>query len=173
MRMLFISALAVVAGVGTALAGNSPGGFIQYQRAGKAEDGLGMGARYSVAMAEAVYLDGRISYIHFPTFDLDIMPFELAVLARIPAPGAVHPYTGVGFGYYRNNADRGELDDDLGWLVLAGFEYDTDSACRWFGELRWLGLEADANPAFAASEGTGETVHLDGIGVTAGFILSW
>lgn len=146
------------------------GVYANYIYSDEAEHGIGPGVKYTLQRMEAVRFDARLSWIAYGKPDLDMIPLEANVAWNLPTEGGWVPYLGLGVGYYFINANRGAADDSLGWQILGGMETEATETLDFFVELRWLWLDADVDNVFAANEGTGNTITLDGFGVNLGLL---
>ena len=149
----------------------SPGTYLTLQDTADAGVGVGPGLKYRVDLPEIFYVDGRTGWIHCDDIDLDIVPVEFTGGIRAPVAEGWEGYVGLGVGYYLLQENRGKLDNDVGYQVYAGAEYGAADGFALFAEFRWWWLEADANAAFAANEGTGRTATLDGAGINLGVVF--
>ncbi len=110
--------------------------------------------------------------VNLANFDIDIIPVEAALLLNLPTEVLV-PYGGVGVGYYIFESDIGSLDDEVGFFALAGLEVGpAKKDYGFFGEVRWVVLEADTDAALEAAENL-DDVDVDALGVNAGIFARW
>lgn len=149
--------------------GNTVSGYLAYQYADEADHGVGPGFSYTIPLEYNFRVDARLSWYHFPDRDLDMIPLVLVGALEHELDSATTLYGGAGIGYYFLNANRGDADNDVGFQILGGAEWDLDRIpWKAFAELRWLFLEADVDRVFQQNEGTGSGVDLGGIGMNLG-----
>jgi hypothetical protein len=176
-RTLALSMVAVVAlGVNPrAMAealGSDIGLFGAYLDSDDFQEAYGAGGKVKISVAEFLALDARGSYLEFSDTDVTMIPVELLVLLQIPVGDALRLYGGAGAGYYFMDADRVELDDNVGYFPVAGAELG-NKVVKFFGEVRWLALTSDVDEAENELEGIadGDSASADGLGINVGLVI--
>ncbi len=163
----YLSVLILTTGMASIALGDSSSLYLSYQYGDDADSGIGLGLQYGWELDPAFRVDTRVSFVQFTDIDLDMIPLEATAAVNF-GDADVIPYVGVGVGYYLLEADRGTVDDDVGFRLLAGVDWPATERLNWFAEASWLWLEADVDQEFAATEGTKNTIELDGIGINLG-----
>ena len=149
------------------------GVFGSYLDADDFKEGYGAGGKLKLNIAEFFAVDVRGSFLTFDDTEVDIIPVEAAALLQIPLGDALNLYGGVGVGYYMFDADKIDLDDNVGYFPLAGAEIAIGDIVL-FGEVRWLALSSDTDSAVDEIEGIvedGDEAEADGMGVNIGISL--
>jgi hypothetical protein len=145
------------------------GGFVSFLDSDDIGEGYGGGAKLEVKPAEALSVDGRVSWLYFSDVEVHMIPLE--IVGRVNWSywdGRIIPYIGIGGGYYIFSGDDVELDDSAGLFPLAGLEVGRRQAAI-FAEARWLFLTADVDDP-GDELGTRREVDIDGFGINLGVI---
>ena len=133
-------------------------------------NGTGVGTKFGVSPMDFVVLEGRVSWIEFDDFNIDMIPLEVSGRLNFSLFGNwIVPYVGAGAGYYLFQADGADLDDNVGFFPLAGIELGLHNIA-FFAEARWLFLETDVDSARAELDDIGEA-NVDGFGVNIGALV--
>jgi opacity protein-like surface antigen len=164
---IFVLVLLVALGASVPALADSSSLYLAYQYGDDADHAVGPMFSYTLDLDPAVRTSARIGFLQFTDPDLDMIPLEVTGAINFGDEEMV-PYLGLGIGYYLLDADRGEMDDDVGFKLFAGVDWPATEGLDWFAEISWLWLEGDVDQAFALTEGTGRTVDLGGIGANLG-----
>jgi opacity protein-like surface antigen len=174
MRMLWMVLAAVVLCPFGQVRGESVSAYLGYQYGDDAEHGVGPGISYSIPLEYNLRVDARLAWYEFLDLDLQMFPVGLVGAMEFELDSGTTLYGGLGVGYYILNADRGDADNEVGFQILGGAQWDLATA-PWsgFAELRWLFLESDVDNTFRTIEGTGSTLDLGGIGINLGITYTF
>ena len=153
------------------------GPLVAYQDTEDIEEGYGAGLKYvvmweNVAPKLACGLDIRAGWLTYDGddndygMDLDVFPVELTALAGYEVFGGTRPYAGIGVGGYFFDADEddADIDDDVGFYGVLGWDQGLTEQVSVFAEAKYLWLEPDAN---------GEDLDLGGFGANVGVAARW
>lgn len=157
--------LAFAAGAWARGSGIELGVFGSYLDSDDLGEGVGPGVKLELQPSDWLSIDARASYINFDNSNVDMYPLELAALLNIPlADEQIVPYVGVGAGYYILDADRFDMDDEVGYFPLIGLEIGAYNL-SFLVEARWLFLDSDLDNALHSS------ANLDGLGINLGLLF--
>jgi opacity protein-like surface antigen len=151
------------------------------------DQGYGAGMKYSVMWRELVPsmpglmlgLDARIGWLTFDGedndfgVDVDVCPVELTFLAKHEIAEWNHaaPYVGAGVGGYFfdvEDDDALDMDDEVGFHVVAGWEQPVTDRVSLFAEARYLWLEPDIETSASDDE-----LEVGGFGANVGVCIAW
>lgn len=151
--------------------------YAAYQDTEDMKDGFGAGFKYvlmwnNVAPKLSCGVDIRAGWLTYDGddndygADLDIVPVELSILAGYEVFNGARPYAGMGVGYYFFDAegDRLDMDDDVGFLGILGWDQRLTEQVSVFAEAKYLWLEPDANDT---------DPDLGGFGADVGVCMNW
>jgi hypothetical protein len=149
-RWVLAGTACLLAGGAAAIGDNRVTAYGTYWNGDK--NGYGLGLKYSKALMDMVYIEGRGGYVSFDdALDTTVVPVEAGF--NFGLPGTITPYVGVGLGYYI--IDNPFIDSTSGFFAQAGVEF-TISRIGLVAELRYHDL--------------GEQ-YLDGVSLNGGVIL--
>jgi hypothetical protein len=101
------------------------------------EDGFGLGLRERIPIIPMVGIDTRASWLNFGDSDVNVFPLEVSGVVTL---GLF--YGGIGVGYYIFDAENVELENSVGWFVLAGVDVGL-GGFGLFGDIIYRELESD------------------------------
>ncbi len=154
-------------GTGTRSAAGVFGSYLDSDDLG---DGYGIGGKVEVKPADALSVEGRVSWMYFSDVEVHMIPLELVGRVNWPLlDERVIPYIGVGGGYYFFEGDDVDLDNSGGFFPLAGLEVGRRRASL-FAEVRWLFLNADIEDG-GNELGNRREADVDGFGFNAGVLF--
>jgi hypothetical protein len=152
----------------TSLFADSAAGYLSFKYASDGDSGLGPGLLYTWNFDYDIRVDARLSYLHFPDPDLDMVPVEATAAYQFETGTTARPYAGLGLGYYFVGANRGKADNDFGFQFFGGVDVELDWSFDFFAEISYLLLESDVDETFAENEKTGPKIDLDSFGINVG-----
>lgn len=169
---LFLSAV-------TASADNGWGLFGSYWSPSDGDSEFGPGIRFSFEMIPGVQLDLRASYFDNVIDldkgqDLEVIPVEAGLSLTAPVAGKLNAYGGVGVGYYFMDS-KADVDDEIGFFVNGGLEYDVFKSEAVYGGTRASLFVEAMYRSVSADEAcyNGDDVDLDGVVLNGGLMVHW
>ena len=179
MKKILLSAIVLALTVLTAGAENGWGLHAAYWDTEDLSDQAGVGATISIEMIPSVLMNIRGSY--FDGFgdenqgdvDLQVIPLELGLLVCQPLVEKLNVYAGGGIGYYFMDADRVDVDDEVGSFLNAGFELKGAEKKEVVYGQTHLGLFAEAIYRFVEADAGSADFSLDGLGANVGLMIRW
>jgi len=110
--------------------------------------GLGLGVALPL-FTEIVRLDGRVYFFESSDIGddggLDLIPLDLGLQVHLLPHRDWDPYLMGGLSYIYADADRVDVDSELGGYLGGGVEYAWTSAVKPFGELTYRFAELDSD----------------------------
>lgn len=158
------------------------GPYASWLNAEDLDNGYGAGLKYNV-MYEGVLprlglgLDVRGGWLMFEGddndygTDLDMFPVEATALASYEVFDGAKPYAGVGIGgyFFDEDDDAVDVDDELGFYVVLGWDQSIMKHLSVFAEAKYLWLEPEAKgPA-----GVEQDLDVGGFGANVGICMNW
>jgi len=116
------------------------------------------------------------------TNDIEAIPLDVGFKANFGAGQPFNPYVGAGGTYFLLDAERGEVDDEVGFYVAGGLEFAREGGVGFFAEAIYRDVEAtvDHDPNDFCDLDDIDFDEIDdrdldegGIGVNAGLIWRW
>ncbi len=113
---------------------------------------------------------------------LDIIPIDVGLSVNFAPRGSVVPFLGGGVSYFLLDADRGEVDDEVGWYANGGVEFASRGNWGFFveGLYRSATGTVESSPEDFSDIGDIEGIDFDdvefdleGFGANAGVIWRW
>ena len=151
---------------GVAWGYNGWGLFAAYWDAKDADEGYGAGLKISAEMVEGVQLELRGTFFNDleDEADAEVIPLEVGLALSHAASETVDIYGGGGFGYHLVDADEGDPDDEVGFYLVAGADWNLKEMASLFGEILYRDVDIDVGPS---------DVDLSGVGVNLGVLIKW
>jgi len=114
--------------------------FGSYWDKGDAEGTWGGGIGLSLPLfTDHLRLDGRVYFFDSSTFDRDdrvrLVPFDLGVQVHLFPDADLNPYGLGGVSYVYADADRSDVDANLGCFLGGGIEWSPLSIIKLYGEV--------------------------------------
>ena len=197
--LILAAAAAFLFGTGPAWAGNFSL-FGSWLDTDDLDESVGGGVATSFALGmEALELELRATYfpdltenlgdfIDDPGFDrendIEAIPLDIGLKYTFNPQVAVNPYISGGGTYFILDADRGELDDEVGYYLAGGLEWFRPAGnWGWFAEALWRDAEGtverdpddleDIGDIGDIQELLEDDLDIGGFGVNAGVIWRW
>ena len=179
MKKMHVFLFAMVMGATGAWAENGWGLHAAYWDTEDLSDQAGVGATLSIQMIPSVLMNIRGSY--FDGFgddengdvDLQVIPLELGLAVCQSVMENLDVYAGGGIGYYFMEADRANIDDEVGSFLNAGIELKGAEKKEVVYGKTHLGLFAEVIYRFVEADAGSADFNLDGIGANAGLMIRW
>jgi outer membrane protein W len=107
-------------------------------------------------------------------FEVSAIPLEAGLAFHFAEDAAFSPYVGGGAGYYLLDTTEGDIDDEVGWYLVAGGDFGRRPSGLAFNvEAIYRGIEATVNEdddGFPDDIRDDVDLDLSGIGVNAGIV---
>jgi hypothetical protein len=158
-----------------AASGIDLGVFGSYWDTKDADQTYGAGAKLRLGFLElrATYYADVTADVDPEELDLEIsaIPLEAGITLKFLKQAAISPYVGAGGGYYMLDTNAGDLDDEVGYYLLGGFDIGQGIvAFNVEGVYRYFEATIDEGEDFPELE---EDVNLDlgGLSINAGVVF--
>ncbi len=178
MKKIILAIMILVLSSITASAESGWGFFGSYWSPSDGEAEFGPGIRLTYEMVPGMQLDFRASY--FDNLmdedegpDLEVIPIETGLCLTGPVAGNLNLHGGVGVGYYLMDSDA-DVDDEIGFFVNAGLEYDVFRNNAAYGGTRASVFAEAMYRSVTADDATiNGDADLDGLVLNAGLMVRW
>lgn len=144
-----------------------------------AGDNEGVGFRLSLDATKRVAWQARLSLFeelmtkNSPVAgDLEAYPIDLGVAFSLRRHGTATPFVGGGVTYVSMTNKRGQMDDELGYYAVGGFEIPMGKNWELWAEGIWRSVNAQLE-GNGVDEFVQERIDLDGVGLNVGFGIEW
>lgn len=202
-KTLILAAAAVfLFGTGPAWAGDFAI-FGSYLDTEDLEETVGGGLKFGFPLGmEALELELRATYLpdlteDFESFvedpgedpvvfenDVEAIPLDVGLKYTFTPRGNLNPYVAGGGTYFLLDAERGEIDDEVGYYLAGGLEWYRRAAnWGWFAEAMWRDVEGtverdpddlgDVGDIGEIEDLLREELDVGGFGVNAGLVWRW
>lgn len=178
---VFVCALGVVAGLGilaqpAAAADFGIGGA--YWSTDDTDEALGVATklRFGIVELRGTYFSDVTADTEPERFDFEVsaIPLEAGLAFKFAEGAAFSPYVGGGAGYYLLDTTEGDIDDEVGWYLVAGGDFGRmPSGLAFNVEAIYRGIEATVSEdedGFPDDIRDDVDLDLSGIGLNAGVV---
>ena len=153
------------------------GVFGSYWETADADEAIGFGTKLRFGIVElrgTYFQDVTADVAEEEGFDVRAVPLEVGIAFKFAQDAAVSPYVGGGGGYYLLDANDFDVDDEVGFYVVAGADFGRQSSGMAFNvEAIYRSMEATLREASDGLPEIDEEVDLDlgGLGLNAGLVF--
>lgn len=183
-----------------ALAGNGAGISTGFWMSEDVDSTIGATANARWQFGTNLCLEGRLSYFSFGQsfhwgMNVDVIPVETGIIMNAPLGNWLHPYAGLGVGYYLMNGDSKvrtdfkqdmDIKDEFGFYFVAGTEMSVSPRLTVMAEAKYTWLKTsevhitrvvepeDAGKPYEEQEGDFDLdVSLNGLSLNIGLLVNF